>query len=147
MSNYFRISEAGSIALHAMVMLSNNSERLVRIKDIAGSFSFSEAHLAKVLNRLVKSALVNATRGPSGGYKLSQPAGEITLKEIYEAIEGKLDENRCMFSIPVCDGTGCSIGEYFTKKSGEVEEIISRTTLSDICVNNSIKLFFITNPA
>jgi len=139
MSNYFRISEAGSIALHAMVLLSNDSNRLYRIKDIAKFFGFSEAHLAKVLNRLVKNGLATATRGPSGGYKLNKPSTEINLKEIYEAIEGRLDENRCMFSIPMCDGNGCAIGKYFTKKSAEIEEKMSMTTLSDISSNKLIK--------
>ena len=132
MSNYFKMSEAGSIALHAMIMLSDNPNRLVRIREIADTFKVSEAHLAKVLNRLAKSGLVIAKRGPSGGYKLNKPAKEISLKEIYETIEGKLEENRCLFGISVCEGTGCTIGDFFTKTSQQVEEKLSKTKLSDI---------------
>jgi len=126
------MSEAGSIALHAMIMLSDNPNRLVRIREIADTFKVSEAHLAKVLNRLAKSGLVIAKRGPSGGYKLNKPAKEISLKEIYETIEGKLEENRCLFGISVCEGTGCTIGDFFTKTSQQVEEKLSKTKLSDI---------------
>ena len=132
MSNFFKISEAGSIALHAMMLIANNQDRLVRIREIAGLFNISEAHLAKVLSLLVKAGMVSATRGPSGGYKLNRPAGEISLYDIYEVIEGKVQENRCMFSISICDGTGCQIGDFFTARSREVEEKLSRTKLSDI---------------
>ena len=132
MSHYYKISEAGSIALHAMIMLSMNPNRLVRIREIAGAFNVSEAHLAKVLNRLVKDGLVIATRGPAGGYKLNKPAKGISLKEIYETIEGKLQENRCLFGIPICDGTECTIGDFFTQISQQIEEELSRTKLSDI---------------
>lgn len=118
--------------MHAMIMLSMNPNRLVRIREIADAFNVSEAHLAKVLNRLVKDGLVIATRGPAGGYKLNKPAKEISLKEIYETIEGKLQENRCLFGIPICDGTECTIGDFFTKKSQQIEEELSRTKLSDI---------------
>ena len=132
MSNYFKMSEAGSIALHAMIMLSKNPNRLVRIREIADTFKVSEAHLAKVLNRLVRSGLIIGTRGPAGGYKLNKPAKEISLKEIYETIEGKLKENRCLFSITICDGTGCTIGDFFTKKSQQIEKKLSKTKLADI---------------
>ncbi len=132
MSNFFRVSEACSIAIHAMILIANNQDRLVRTKEIAGSFNISEAHLAKVLNHLLKAGMVSAIRGPSGGYKLNRPAGKISLYDIYEVIEGKVQENRCMFSIPICDGTGCQIGDFFTSRSREVEEKLSRTKLSDI---------------
>ena len=132
MSNYFKMSEAGSIALHAMIMLSKNPNRLVRIREIADTFCVSEAHLAKVLNRFVRSGLIIGTRGPAGGYKLNKPAKEISLKEIYETIEGKLKENRCLFSITICDGTGCTIGDFFTKKSQQIEKKLSKTKLADI---------------
>ncbi len=132
MSNYFKTSEAGSIALHAMIMLSMNQNRLVRIREIADVFNLSEAHLAKVLNRLVKSGLVIATRGPLGGYKLNKSANLISLKEIYETIEGKSQKKRCLFSISICDGTECSLGNFFTIKSQQVEEMLSKTKLSNI---------------
>ena len=135
MSNYFKVSEAGSIAMHAMVMLAVNPARLVRIKEIAESFNISEAHLAKVLNRLVKTGLVTATRGPSGGYKLNQPADDISLKEVYEAIEGNKQDNKCMFNIPLCDGTGCLLGDFFTKESNMVEDKLTSTKLSKITLS------------
>ena len=141
MSNYFKISEASSIALHAMLFISNNPKRLVRIREIASFFSVSEAHLAKILNRLVKEGFIIATRGPSGGYKLNKPAEEISLKEIYEVIEGNLHENRCMFSIPICDGKGCSLGVFFTEKSQQVEEKLSKTKLSDITLKGKFSFF------
>ena len=141
MSNYFKMSEAGSIALHAMIMLSENPNHLVKIREIANTFKVSEAHLAKVLNRLVKSGLVIATRGPTGGYKLNKPAKEISLKEIYETIEGKLEGNKCLFSIPICDGTGCTIGDFFTNRSQQIKEKLSKTKLSNI----NLKTNFDTN--
>ena len=145
MSNYFKVSEAGSIALHAMVMLAVNPARLVRIKEIAESFNISEAHLAKVLNRLVKTGLATATRGPSGGYKLNRPAADISLKEIYETIEGNKKENKCMFSVSLCDGTGCSLGDFFTKESNLVEKKLLRTKLSEITLRPHIFSGIINN--
>ena len=88
--NMLRISEAASIALHTMAYLARNKDRMVSTHEIAGAMGLSENHLAKVRQRLVKAGLVEAQRGPSGGFMLSRPAEDITLLEVYEAIEGPL---------------------------------------------------------
>ena len=113
-------------------MLHNNQGTLVRIKEIAKTFRVSEAHLAKVLGRLVKAGIITATRGPSGGYALKKSASEISLRDIYEMFEGKPEGSNCMFSIPACDGGSCNLGDFFATLSRRVDELFSTTYLSDI---------------
>ena len=115
-----------------MIMIANGGGRPVRIKDVSASFGFSEAHLAKVLGRLVKSGLVIATRGPSGGYRLAKSAGDISLLDIYRSIEGEPSSNPCMFRIPLCDGTGCALGAFFGDISRQVAGKLASTSLADI---------------
>ena len=69
---------------------------------MADGLSASEAHLAKVLQRLAKAGLVTGTRGPGGGFRLTRPAKEISAREVYEAIEGRLQVERCMVGKPLC---------------------------------------------
>ncbi|MFC1511731.1 RrF2 family transcriptional regulator [Candidatus Latescibacterota bacterium] len=132
MADFFMVSDAGSLALHAVIMIAARSDRPVKIRDIASVFTFSEAHLAKVLSRLVRAGIVTATRGPSGGYRLAKRADDITLHDIYRAVEGEMSQNRCMFRISVCDGSGCPLGTFFNRLSREVEEKLKQTHLSDI---------------
>jgi len=132
MSNYFSVSDAESLALHAMIMIANNPDRPVRIRDISAAFGFSEAHLAKVLNRLTRGGLVVATRGPSGGYRLGKPSEQITLLDIYRVIEGETPRNPCMFRITPCDGSTCALGAFFNTLSDQVERKLQTTRLSDI---------------
>jgi len=70
MSNILRISEAASIALHAMIILASKQEELVSVKDIASQLEISGNHLSKVLQRLVKAELVISIKGSKGGFKL-----------------------------------------------------------------------------
>ena len=135
MARLFNASEAVSLALHALARLAQADGKLVRTREIAQYYSVSEAHLAKVLNRLSKQGLVNTTRGPRGGLSLSRPAEEITLKEIYEAIEGPFELSRCMFGLPICDGGGCVLGAFFKKIAGVVEEMMVDTKLSQVCLS------------
>ncbi len=139
MSSFFSVSDAESLAMHAVIMMGSHEDRPVKIRDIAAEFKFSEAHLAKVLNRLLRAGIVTATRGPAGGYCLARPAGEITLFDVYRAIEGDGVSNPCMFRIPVCDGTGCSLEHFFDRISKEVENKLKQTRLSDISYHNTNK--------
>jgi Rrf2 family protein len=99
---------------------------------MASGLSASEAHLAKVLQRLAKAGLVTGTRGPHGGFSLARPAREISLREVYEAIEGRLEVERCMLGSPVCSKPDCPLGSLFARLSDDVMQTLERMTLADI---------------
>jgi len=131
MSHVIRISEAASMALHAMAFLASEPERTVPSKEMASTLGRSEAHLSKVLQRLAKGGLVNSTRGPKGGFVLKRPAGEISLLEIYECIEGPLEETKCLLDQPICGGGKCIFGELLNKVDQEARDYLSGRKLSD----------------
>ncbi len=47
--------------------------------------------LVHILLQLKRAGIVQSTRGASGGYLLARPADEITLLDIYLAIEGPVE--------------------------------------------------------
>lgn len=51
-------------------------------------------YLEQIFQRLRRVHLVEARRGPRGGFRLARPAAEITLRDIVEAIEGPLAPTR-----------------------------------------------------
>ena len=133
MSNFLRVSEAASLGMHAMVRLAAEDEHRVAMADIAEEFDVSAAHLAKVLQRLAKAGFVQAVRGPGGGYVLAQPAADITLLDVYEAIEGECDPASCLLAEAVCGGGECCLlGGLIERVNQEVESCMSETTLAEL---------------
>ena len=55
-----------------------------------------EDFLKKTLKLLVLAGLINTQRGVKGGIMLARPAGEITLVDIIEAVEGNIALNVCL---------------------------------------------------
>jgi Rrf2 family protein len=131
MTQVLKISEAASLALHTMVMLAANPNKTMSNRDIAALLKVSEAHLAKVLQRLGRAGLVNSQRGPKGGFSLARDSKEISLLAVYEAVEGPLETKACLLGKPVCGGN-CLLGGLLHKLGSEVSDYFAQTRLSDL---------------
>jgi len=132
MSNILKISEAASLALHTAVFLAENPKKLVSTKDIASALQVSEAHLSKVLQRLVKVGLAKSTRGPKGGFMLGKDSDTVSLLDVYEAIEGSLILRDCLFGIRICAGKSCILGGLVETLNKQVKEYLAKTKLSEL---------------
>ena len=131
MATVLKISEAASLALHTMVLLADRRERPRTTKEIASTFKASEAHLAKVLQRLAKAGLVLSAPGPHGGFHLRDGAQRTTLLQVYEAIEGPMGSSHCLLGLPVCGGKKCVLGQLVCSLNTQVRKYFSKTRLSD----------------
>lgn len=132
MSKPWKISEAASIALHGMTLLAARPNETLSTKEIAAILQVSEAHLSKVLQRLTKANLVKAIRGPKGGFLLSRTGDVITLREVYEAIDGPFTPTNCLLSSPICNGENCLLGGLLADVDRQVADYLNRTKLSDL---------------
>jgi Rrf2 family protein len=133
MSNLFRVSEAASLALHAMLFISACPDHSVTTRDMASAMQASEAHLAKVLQRLARVGLVRSTRGPKGGFVLGKSPDSILLLDIYEAIEGPLVATTCLLGRPICGGRDrCMLGGLLESIDKQARQHFAGTRLSDL---------------
>jgi Rrf2 family protein len=131
-SGPFRVSDAANLGLHALAVVAASPDPVTRTREIAARLKASLAHLAKVMVALERAGLVYGARGPAGGYRLARPASRISLKQIYEAVEGPIQMKACLFGRPVCDGNGCSLSEYFGRLNRDVERTLAHTKLTDL---------------
>jgi len=131
MANVLKVSEAASLALHAMVLLAARDE-VVSTGEIASTLRVSVAHLSKVLQRLARVGLVRSIRGPKGGFILGKASEEITLLDVYEAIEGPLVPSNCLLNTPVCSGERCILGGLLETVNEQVREYLAGTRLSEL---------------
>lgn len=132
MAGLVKLSEAVSLGLHAAVILAGNHDGPCTAHRLAEWLSASEAHLAKVMQRLVKAGLVTSTRGPKGGFVLAASAGELSLLEVYEAIEGPVEPAACVFGLPVCGGGACIFGGVLAEIEGRFRDYLAQTTVSEL---------------
>lgn len=85
-----RISERVDNAVRAMAVLAASEGRAVKTDAIAQEQRITATYLHDILAELRRAELVRARRGPDGGFMLARPADEISLADVFRAIDGPL---------------------------------------------------------
>ena len=129
MKNIIQISEASSLALHGMGLLAATGRRM-SIHEIASAKGASEAHLSKVFQRLAKDGMIRSIRGPGGGFDLVRAPEDITLLEIYSAIEGMPSSDPCLLRTGSCPFSGCIFGDLIEDLTDRFLRYLGEKTLS-----------------
>jgi Rrf2 family protein len=131
MAKIVSYSEAASIGMHGMVLVARAGDT-INVQKIADATGSSRHHVAKVMQRLVKEGFLASNRGPSGGFKLNQEPVEITLLQIYEAIEGNVKVTSCPHEKLVCPFDKCIMGTVVSEMTQAFRDHLSTKTLKDM---------------
>ncbi len=132
MASIVNMSEAVSLAIHAMMMLTAFPDEKWSAKRIATELQVSENHLAKVMQRLARTGFVRGVRGPNGGFSLAVDPDETTLLEIFETVEGPLTQKKCLLGKPRCNGTSCVMGGLLKEIHDDTYKYFKNTTLTQM---------------
>ncbi|MDD5676819.1 MAG: Rrf2 family transcriptional regulator [Kiritimatiellae bacterium] len=134
MATLIKISDAGAMGLHAAVYLAANPEWVCPAGEMASALQVSAAHLVKVLQRLTRAGLVRADRGPNGGYALARPPERVNLRDVLEAIEGRLAPAACLLKHKTCQGRPCILGGLVQAINRQTIEYLTAKTLGALAV-------------
>jgi Rrf2 family protein len=69
----------------------HNDGRPTQARDIARRQEVPLRYLEQIFQELRRANLVDAKRGPKGGYSLSRPAERITLGDVLRAVQGPIE--------------------------------------------------------
>ena len=91
-----KLTKADDYAVRAMIHLACLPDGRVAMRhEIAEAQGIPSSFMAKILRSLVRARLLHSSRGVNGGFGLARPAGEISLLDIIESIEGPLNLVEC----------------------------------------------------
>ena len=122
-----KLSTKGRYGLRALIDLALYSENeTVSIASISARQNISESYLEQLIAKLRKAGLVTSVRGAGGGYKLANPASEMSVGDILRALEGSLDAVNCpgLEEENSCDGSEFCVTKYVWQK---INDSINRT--------------------
>ncbi len=76
-----------SIAVHLMIALGFNCEKQATSSELAMSINTSPSFVRRILAKLSKANLVSTTTGKSGSCLLAKKPEDISLLEVYKAVD------------------------------------------------------------
>lgn len=112
-------------------------EQRLSVTEICDKEAITAPFAYKILKKLQKSKIVKGYRGVHGGYALDKGLDELTLFEVYRAIDPDLfiiecmdPENRCIRDGQ--DGLPCKVHRELGAIQSELWEMLQRKTLAQI---------------
>lgn len=132
MNSILRLTEATVLAFHAVQEMGRDPNRPMSTRSLAETLEVSEHHLAKVHQRLTKRGLLVGERGPHGGFHLARPSRQISLLEVFEAMEGPFLPCDCLLARSACNGGGCVLADFSRQMNQFAMHFLSETSVADL---------------
>ena len=125
-----------SIAVHLMIALGFNGERQATSGKLASSVNTSPSFVRRILAKLSKANLVSTTTGKMGSCLLAKKPEDISLLEIYYAVDAPKTfaihdypvQSRCRVSC----GIEATMNKVLAKAQKSFEETLAETSLAEV---------------
>lgn len=142
------VAEAPAPRQNAAVLLNQTAEYALRAaavlaaappgasltaSDLSAATSIPAQYVSKVMRRLVVAGLVRSRRGQGGGFELARDAAAITLLQVLEATDMRIELDRCAFGMPACDTQQpCPLHDVWKPLKESLRQWASGHTLADV---------------
>ena len=129
-----KISRRTRYGFRLMVELAINFDKgPLSLREIAKKQGISEKYLEQIIIQLKTMGPVTAVRGPKGGYMLSLPPSQITLRSLFDILEGSDGIVECVQDPSLCKRVGnCISRNLWVTLEKSIRETLNSTTLEDL---------------
>ena len=128
-----------AVAVHILALLEQGRGEPVTSEYIAGSVNTNASLVRRLLGLLHRAGLTSAQLGTGGGALLARPAGEITLLDVYRAVdEGDLfamHRERPNPACPVGRNIQAALETSIDRAARAMETELARTTVADVAAD------------
>lgn len=126
------LSQTVEYALRATLFVARSHPRSLPVGDIADAVEAPRGYLAKILSELARTGILESSRGPGGGFRLSRQPAEVVLADVVHALEGS-HERRCLLGHGRCgDNPSCTAHARWAPIANQMDAFFGKTTLADL---------------
>ncbi|OJA06783.1 Fe-S cluster assembly transcriptional regulator IscR [Halomonas sp. QHL1] len=134
-----RLTTKGRYAVTAMLDLALHAHNgPTSLSDISQRQEISLSYLEQLFARLRRAGLVNSVRGPGGGYLLSQPADEISVSKVIDAVDESVDATRCQGLSDCQQGDTCLTHHLWCELSVQIRHFLDDMTLAQLMLRPDV---------
>jgi Rrf2 family protein len=133
-----------TVAIHILTMIARNSGQRAGACDpvfnsdvAAASVNTNPVVVRRVLGALRKASIVSSKSGRGGGWELSRNPRQITLADVYQALEGDepifaMHASSPCKTCPVGKNIGATLSSHYDRAEMALRKELQKTTIADI---------------
>ncbi|MCW5517171.1 RrF2 family transcriptional regulator [Muriicola sp. Z0-33] len=137
-SSKYAIKAVLYLALHA------SEDNKLMVKDICKPINVPKAYLSKLLQDLSRHRIVSSTRGPKGGFYLSELNKDLFVMDIVGVIDGKNKLESCLLSLKDCSkDKPCPLHHAVSSSRSKMIKSLESTSIRELSENLGDKKAFL----
>jgi Rrf2 family iron-sulfur cluster assembly transcriptional regulator len=130
-----RLTTKGRFAVTAMMDLAMRDKHVdqpIPLISICERHGISLSYMEQLFSRLRRGELVNSLRGPGGGYHLARPAHAISVADIIQSVDERLDATLCGGQEDCQDQRRCMTHELWSELNQKMLNYLASVSLDDL---------------
>jgi Rrf2 family protein len=128
-----RIPAKVDYAIRALAELAAADGGPVKAEQLADAQDIPLKFLRGILTDLRRTRIVRSHRGPDGGFMLARPATDISLADIFRAVDGPLAEVRDQsLSAMTYEGAASELPVVWMAVRAGLRRVLETTTIADL---------------
>jgi Rrf2 family protein len=133
-----RINTKARYAIRMMADIAKHGRGLpIALKDVAERQDLPKHYLSQLTAPLKNSSLLKSVWGNKGGYVLGRSASEISLLEIFQAVDGPIKIMDCVLDPGSCDRADyCECVGIWRGVNDAIVRALEKYTLADLIGKN-----------
>ena len=125
-----------AVAVHVLTLLDQSGGEPVTSEYVAGSVNTNPSLVRRLLGMLAKAGITTSQLGTGGGALLARSAGEITLLDVYRAVDDgdlfAMHRERPNPQCPVGRNIQAALEARFDTAARALEAELARSTVADV---------------
>lgn len=112
-------------------------KKRLSVQEICEKEEITAPFAYKILKKLQEAEIVKGFRGINGGYAMNREVSEITLFDIYHAIDPEMFIIECINPENICsrngkDGLSCQVHKELSEIQTEINQMLQKKTLDKL---------------
>ena len=139
------LSKSFGYALRGILYIATmqDEQRKVQVDEIATKLSVPKHFLGKIMQQVVKAGLLKSTKGPYGGFSLTDETLATPVIKLVEITDGMDQFSMCVLNLKYCNGINpCPLHHEMEDVKRNFLEVFTKNTIGDLAndsKNNLLK--------
>jgi Rrf2 family protein len=127
-------------AISALIVLAKNKKCFVSAREISKKHNIPYQFLRSLLQKLIKSKLIESKEGMGGGVRLVKDARQINVYNLIQIFQGDFDIAKCMIKNDICPNRkSCGLRPEISRIELKISTEFKKITLAKLLKNSPAK--------